>query len=290
MSSYSEVSEMNEKKKDRCGNCGGEGHKRPTCPASGGTVVRSYAEAAQTVQHFEVPQNILHHRYQRTVAYPTHIGALDRIFVSRLGDSIGVPSGGKIFLTGQPGTGKTTLIAQILDGLSESGCECVLASNEMDKNSISGMVRALNLKHGFRVIDEQELTGQTSALLPVIAAMVNSQDFGRKQVVLAVDSLQGFNLDQKNPTAKAWADFEAFAKETGVIIFIINHLRKDGDMAGAAILRQRCEAVLNLQRDEDNTLSLNVEKNRFGMVCNITGLVMEKTGLNFANAMILQDV
>lgn len=270
-------------KKARCSNCGELGHKRPTCKNKS---TLSFVEAANlSDEPIEVPQNILEYQYKHLPTFPTYIKALDAVFVSRMGE-VGIPSGGRILLTGQPGTGKTTMIAQVLDGLSQSGCECVLASNEMDTNSIAGMVRSLDLKKGFRVLEDQT---QTKQLLTTIAAMVNNPDFGRRQIVLAVDSLQGLNLDQRNPTAKAWNDFEVFAKETGVIVLVINHLTKTGDMAGAASIRQRCDTVLNLQRESDNTLTIGVEKNRFGMIADISNIKMESKGLNFSGAMVLQE-
>jgi DNA repair protein RadA/Sms len=61
------------------------------------------------------------------------------------------------------------------------------------------------------------------------------------------------------------AEFQRFAKETGVPVFLIGHITKDGNIAGPKILEHMVDTVLQFEGDRNYTYRiLRTLKNRFG--------------------------
>lgn len=226
--------------------------------------------------------NILNLDYTPPKRYRTGIKVFDECFQDRVGNGIGLAVGSLNLLTGKPGLGKTTLAIHILDGLTASNCFTIFATNEQTQDSVIGLAKAIDLKNGFNAILEDQF--DTETILKNIEKLV--LEHRPIQLVLAIDSLQGLNLDQRNASKRAWEDLERFAKATNTIILLINHLRKDNVIAGAAVIKQRCDCVMELQRGSCfGEIELSIEKNRYGLSgITIDGMLMGRRGINFNSA------
>jgi DNA repair protein RadA/Sms len=226
--------------------------------------------------------NILDLDYTPPRRFRTGVEAFDGCFTDRIDSNVGLAAGMTALLTGKPGLGKTTLAIQLLDGLTRGGCFTMFATNEQTQDSVVGLAKGIKLQNGVNAIVEDAY--ETEFL--ITRAYEAIAEHKPEQFVLAIDSLQGLNLDQRNSTKRAWEDLEAFAKSTEAIIIIINHLRKDNVMAGAAVIKQRCDAVLELARaGASGGLELKIDKNRYGLSgIAIDGMLMGRDGINFNSA------
>lgn len=229
-----------------------------------------------------VSPNILSLPYNPPKRLLSGIAALDECFQDRIGDDYGLPEGSNIILTGKPGLGKTTLIMYLLDGFTSSGCFTVFATNEQTQSAVIGLAKGIGLKNGVNVVLEDQF--DTKKLIEQVDNLRSL--YKPNQLILGVDSLQGLNLEQRNSTKRAWEDVEEFSKRTKTIIFLINHLRKDNVLAGAAAIKQRCDVVMEIARaGGEGELELKIEKNRHGLAgISIDGILMGREGINFASA------
>ena len=70
------------------------------------------------------------------------------------------------------------------------------------------------------------------------------------------------------------------AKESGMVVFLIGHVTKEGIMAGPRLLEHMVDCVLYLEGDRYHSFRiLRGVKNRFGSTNEIGVFLMEETGL-----------
>jgi len=163
-----------------------------------------------------------------------------------------------VVLSGEPGTGKTTFLLQILESLSirkynvgyVSGEECMeLLKVNCDRIGVKNIM-ACNETNIDTILDQ----------VPEFDAIV-------------IDSFQSLNSSRDKSTSHEKYCVEqicAAAKAHQTTIFIITHITKSGKMKGSTLLPHSVDVVCNLKRHEDfdeledKTVTLNITKNRFG--------------------------
>ena len=75
-------------------------------------------------------------------------------------------------------------------------------------------------------------------------------------------------------------ELQRFAKESGVTVFIIGHITKDGNIAGPKILEHIVDTVLQFEGDQNHMFRvLRTTKNRFGSTDEIGIYEMITSGL-----------
>lgn len=188
----------------------------------------------------------------------------------------GLVPGSIVLLGGDPGIGKSTILLQICDKLSEEG-EILYISGEENPSQIK--MRA-------------ERIGTTSKQLSILSES-NLDDIEKVVMkinpkVIIVDSVQMIYRPQVDSVAgsvsqirEVTASLTHMAKSTGAAIFLIGHVTKDGGVAGPKTLEHMVDTVLYFEGDRyESYRVLRTVKNRFGSTNEIG--VFEMCGDGFA--------
>ena len=105
--------------------------------------------------------------------------------------------------------------------------------------------------------------------------------------IVVVDSIQTLQSDLIDSTPgsisqikETAGDMIRFAKETGVPVFLIGHITKDGTLAGPKLLEHMVDTVLQFEGDRHHVYRiLRSTKNRFGSTNEIGIYEMQSAGL-----------
>ena len=198
----------------------------------------------------------------------TGIGELDRI----LGG--GMVNGSLILLGGEPGVGKSTLALQL--ALELKGSKVLYVSGEESEEQIS--LRATRLKKGN---PECYLLGETN-----LEAILTHAD-NLKPALIIIDSIQTVNTDILESSAGSVSQIREcaarllrYSKITGIPVFLIGHITKDGTLAGPKVLEHIVDVVLYFEGDNNYVYRiLRSVKNRFGSTSEIGIFEMAEAGL-----------
>ncbi len=186
----------------------------------------------------------------------------------------GLVPGSLILLGGEPGIGKSTLSLQL--ALTNNGLTTLYVSGEESAEQIK--MRATRLG-----INNEECIVFTETLLENIVAQIEES---RPDVVI-IDSIQTMYTDLVDSSAGSVTQIREcattllrVAKSSGIAIFIIGHITKDGTIAGPKILEHIVDVVLQFEGDHNNTYRiLRGIKNRFGATSEIGVFEMCDNGL-----------
>jgi DNA repair protein RadA/Sms len=186
----------------------------------------------------------------------------------------GIVPGSLILLGGEPGIGKSTLSLQL--ALTNNNLTTLYVSGEESAEQIK--MRATRLG-----INNQECIIYTETLLENIVAQIEEL---RPDVVI-IDSIQTMATDmvESSPGSitqirECAATLLKVAKTSGIAIFIIGHITKDGSIAGPKILEHIVDVVLQFEGDGNHTYRLlRGLKNRFGATYEIGVFEMRGNGL-----------
>jgi len=205
------------------------------------------------------------------VRLASNIQELDRV----LGG--GIVQGSIILLGGNPGIGKSTLLLQVVNKLSESGYKTLYISGEESLEQIKLRATRLHTIH-------PSIQIATSTLLRTILTAIESDselDF------VVIDSIQTLYDEEVNSSPGTVSQVRAcaleltkIAKSHGVSIVLIGHVTKDGYIAGPKVLEHMVDTVLYFEGDHANDLRVvRAVKNRFGAVNEIGVFEMSEIGL-----------
>jgi DNA repair protein RadA/Sms len=188
----------------------------------------------------------------------------------------GIVSGSLVLLGGPPGIGKSTLMLQISKALSNSGIVLYVSGEE----SISQIkLRAVRLN-----VSESNIFLTSETNLQDIINAVNK--IGAK--FLVVDSVQTTyhpeissapgTIVQIKETA---TELLKIAKLKNIIVFLLGHVTKEGDLAGPKVLEHIVDTVLYFEDERQHKYRiLRAHKNRFGPTNEIGVFEMNSFGLS----------
>jgi DNA repair protein RadA/Sms len=199
----------------------------------------------------------------------TGIGEVDRV----LGG--GIVPGSLILLSGEPGIGKSTLVAQIADALAKNNL-VVYASGEESAAQVKGRLERLGCS-----LDNLLFIGETN-IEKIISSVLKAEPD-----LVIVDSIQTVysslipsEAGGINQIRGGAVKFMELAKEHDISVILIGHITKDGQVAGPKSLEHIVDTVLYLEAETNNNYCLlRASKNRFGSV-NELG-ILEMTGTGF---------
>ncbi|MBM4288012.1 MAG: DNA repair protein RadA [Deltaproteobacteria bacterium] len=188
----------------------------------------------------------------------------------------GVVLGSVVLLGGDPGIGKSTLMLQVLDRLCGSSATGLYVSGE--ESAFQLKLRADRLG-----ISSPGLLVATETCLENIFKLVESV----KPRYLALDSIQTLYAASLPATPGSIAQVRetAFqlvqlAKSSGIPVFLIGHVTKEGAIAGPKLLEHMVDTVLYFEGDRSHTYRLlRTVKNRFGPSQELGVFEMRETGL-----------
>lgn len=171
----------------------------------------------------------------------------------------GIVPGSLVLIAGEPGIGKSTLFLQI-----------ALQLQDVLTLYISGEESAQQIKMR---ADRLNLQNSNLYLLTETSTQVIFQEIKKlKPGLVIIDSIQTLHttLIDSSPGSvsqirECAAEFQRFAKETNIPVFLIGHITKDGAIAGPKILEHMVDTVLQFEGDHHYAYRiLRTTKNRFG--------------------------
>lgn len=200
--------------------------------------------------------------------FTTGIAEIDRV----LGG--GLVPGSLVLLSGEPGIGKSTLVAQIANAIGKNH-ETIYVSGEESANQVKARLNRLecdlkNIKFISETNIEKIITSVSKA----------------KPDILIIDSIQTVysslipaeagNISQIRTAA---VKFLELAKGNNIAVFLVGHITKDGQIAGPKSLEHIVDTVLYLENETNqNYCLLRATKNRFGSVNELGVLEMTSAG------------
>ncbi|TFG38397.1 MAG: DNA repair protein RadA [Syntrophobacterales bacterium] len=219
----------------------------------------------------EVPVPIVDIEADEKDRLKTSIADMDRV----LGG--GIVRGSAVLIGGDPGIGKSTLLLQVMDKLANKGLKVLYVSGEE-----SG--RQIKLR-GKRI-------GASSPHLFILVeiSLENILKYIRElePAAVVVDSIQTiYSSDLSSAPGSVSQVREAAeklilnSKKTGIPIFLIGHVTKEGAIAGPRVLEHMVDTVLYFEGDSGHTFRIvRSVKNRFGPTNEIAVFEMKGDGLS----------
>ena len=208
------------------------------------------------------------------IEVPEHLNRTQQTGVGFVDDAMGgsgfTPSSVTLF-TGEPGSGKTTMVLTIASAVAKQSKDamCVFNTAEESLFQIKKTVNRLGLRGDFAC-------GNSTEIDDVIAGCQKMMDANpNKQMFIVIDSLQQMNATHDRYGKGYRSDslvlekILTFCKETHAIALIINQVNKSGKAAGSNKLKHMVDAMITLSVEEkDPDLRgcrvLQTVKNRFG--------------------------
>jgi DNA repair protein RadA/Sms len=188
----------------------------------------------------------------------------------------GIVPGSIVLIGGDPGIGKSTLLLQVALALAERG-PALYVSGEESVRQIKGRAERLGAGDGsgLLLMAETELEGvlsQIEAVQPGLAVIDSIQTMYDSTLESAAGSI--------TQVRQCAARLQALAKGSGVPIFLIGHVTKDGAIAGPRVLEHLVDTVLYLEGDAQHAYRLlRAVKNRFGPTTEVGVFEMSGAGM-----------
>jgi len=195
----------------------------------------------------------------------------------------GIVPGSVVLISGDPGIGKSTLMLQTALVMAGEGT-VLYASGEESERQIK--MRALRLARDEGQKDPDlpdNLLLVTETNLNVILEHVRST----QPALLVVDSIQTMYLPELESAAgsvsqirQCAAQLRELAKSSGIAVFIIGHVTKEGTIAGPRVLEHIVDTVLYLEGERYQFFRLlRSIKNRFGATSEVGVFEMGERGM-----------
>lgn len=215
------------------------------------------------------PKPVSQIKFLKEERTPTGIGELDRV----LGG--GVVKGSLTLAAGEPGIGKSTLMLMMAEKLAENKTVLYVSGEESASQIKMRAERLGCCSDNLFVVSETVYT----------AIEEMTEDI--KPDFLVIDSVQTIFDDSMasspgsvGQVREITGQLLRLAKSTGVSVFIIGHVTKEGNIAGPRMLEHMVDTVLYFEGERHLSYRiLRSVKNRFGSTNEIGVFEMRNTGL-----------
>jgi DNA repair protein RadA/Sms len=188
----------------------------------------------------------------------------------------GIVRGALTLIGGDPGIGKSTLLTQVAGHLAMRGGKTLYVSGEESASQIKLRATRLGVTAG-------DLLLHNETDVNLIAAAIQEE----RPSVIIIDSIQTMqhpdiesapgSVSQVRSSTAALAQI---AKGSGIPIFLVGHVTKDGTLAGPRVLEHMVDTVLTFEGDRHYTYRiLRAVKNRFGSTDELGLFEMHEEGL-----------
>ncbi|MDH3915312.1 MAG: AAA family ATPase, partial [Chromatiales bacterium] len=199
----------------------------------------------------------------------TGVGEMDRV----LGG--GLVPGSVTLLGGDPGIGKSTLLLQVGAGMT-SKVPVLYVTGEESLQQVGLRARRLGFDgSSLQVLSEtclESLLEQATESKPSVMVVDSIQTMFSE----GLDSAPGAVGQLRECTAR----LVRFAKQSGVSVFLVGHVTKEGVIAGPRVLEHMVDTVLYFESDPGSRLRvIRAVKNRFGAANEIGVFAMTEEGL-----------
>ncbi|MEI7512398.1 MAG: DNA repair protein RadA [Candidatus Uhrbacteria bacterium] len=202
---------------------------------------------------------------------PTGLAVWDRVL------SGGLVPGSVTLVGGEPGIGKSTLLAQLALRIAQDGKRVMYVTGEESPAQVSLRLKRLSpvLPPTLHFLDETDAA--------IIAATISIE----KPDLTIIDSVQTLRLNDipgepgnVNQVKASAATVSEAAKRNQSSVILVGQVTKDGDLAGPRLLEHLVDTVLMMTGDRTQTFRLLfVTKHRFGTTDETALLAMNENGL-----------
>lgn len=188
----------------------------------------------------------------------------------------GLVPGSLVLLGGEPGQGKSTLLLQVSAQLAQQHGTVLYVSGEESARQIKMRAERLHL-------EAEDLYLLTETNLGTIFEHVERL----QPRVLIIDSIQTTYTDEIDSSPglvsqvrECASRLQTLAKSSGVTVFMIGHVTKEGSIAGPRVLEHIVDTVLFLEGDPFQSFRLlRSVKNRFGATSEVGVFEMQGAGM-----------
>ena len=199
------------------------------------------------------------------------ISELDRV----LGG--GIVPGSLTLISGEPGIGKSTIIAQAAGRIADSYGTVLYVSGEESEEQVR-----LRADRVLGEISERLYIYPETNIENIMAACDSL-----KPCFLIIDSIQTMYSASADSVAGSLTQIREcsgqlirYAKQSGVPVFIVAHVTKSGELAGPKTIEHMVDTVLSFSGERDRDLRiLRSFKNRFGTTDEIGAFRMTADGM-----------
>jgi DNA repair protein RadA/Sms len=195
----------------------------------------------------------------------------------------GIVPGSVVLVGGDPGIGKSTLMLQTAMEMASQGVVLYVSGEESERQIKMRAIRLLRQSEDTQVQIPENLYLVTETNLEAILEHVQHV----QPYLLIIDSVQTVYLSELESSPgsvsqlrECTSQLRELAKASGIAIFLIGHVTKEGVIAGPRVLEHIVDTVLYLEGDRFHTYRLlRAVKNRFGATAEVGVFSMHEQGL-----------
>jgi DNA repair protein RadA/Sms len=195
----------------------------------------------------------------------------------------GIVPGSIVLIGGDPGIGKSTLMLQVMLEMAAQGRVLYVSGEESERQVKMRAIRLLKEEDGKQQALPAELFLVTETNMSSILEHVSAVKPG----LLVVDSIQTVYLPELNSSAgsvtqvrESASRLRDLAKSSGIAVFVIGHVTKEGVIAGPRVLEHIVDTVVYLEGDRYQSYRLlRSVKNRFGATSEVGVFEMRENGM-----------
>lgn len=195
----------------------------------------------------------------------------------------GIVPGSIVLVGGDPGIGKSTLMLQVMLEMANRGRVLYVSGEESERQVKMRAVRLLKEENGRERAMPEGLFLVTETNLNAILEHVTAVQPG----LLVVDSIQTVYMNELNSSAgsvtqvrECASRLRDLAKASGMAVFVIGHVTKEGVIAGPRVLEHIVDTVVYLEGDRYQSYRLlRSVKNRFGATSEVGVFEMREHGM-----------
>ncbi|MGB9699861.1 MAG: DNA repair protein RadA [Thermodesulfobacteriota bacterium] len=263
-----------------CQNCGYQAPKWlgkcPDCGSWNSFVEEQYATSLPAPEMTSIggegipPQSITAIVTEEEGRLKTELSEFDRV----LGG--GLVIGSVVLIGGDPGIGKSTLLLQALNKLAQQNLPVLYISGEesLRQTKMRAERIGVNSPNLFVLAENslEKILAEIKKLKPKVAVIDSIQTIFTSQLQSAPGSI--------SQVRESAGKLMMHSKSTGLAIFIIGHVTKEGAIAGPRVLEHMVDTVLYFEGDRGHPYRiLRAVKNRFGSTNEIGVFEMKEGGL-----------
>lgn len=186
----------------------------------------------------------------------------------------GLVKGSVVLVGGEPGIGKSTLLLQVATQLN--GHTVLYITGEESELQIKMRANRIGNSNGDCFILAETNTQKIFQAIEKV-----------KPQLVVIDSIQTLNTDYIESSAgsisqirECTAEFNKYAKLSGVPVILIGHITKEGSLAGPKVLEHMVDTVLQFEGERNYGYRiLRAIKNRFGSSSELGIYEMQSSGL-----------